>query len=52
NLKSVRDRSYESRLQTVLSEFKQNKIADDTHEIADELNLVLKSLTLSVAPGQ
>lgn len=52
SLKSIRDHKYESRLQTVLSEFKQNKIADDTKEIADELNIALKNLTLTVAPGQ
>mgnify|MGYP000889899936 CR=1 FL=1 len=52
NLKSVKDRTYDGRLNTVLSEFKQGKIADDTKEVVDEITIALRGLSLTLAPGQ
>jgi len=52
SLQGAREKNFGERQTQFINEFKAGRLSQDTLEIADELNLSLKSLKLTLAPGQ
>ncbi|MEI7818985.1 MAG: hypothetical protein WCI47_02605, partial [bacterium] len=52
SLQNANEKSFKDRRTAIVNDFKAGKIADDTKEIADELNIAIKSIKLTLAPGQ